>query len=207
MDDVPLELSDAEQAAIERLGFEFLASFYETALERRPGDLDALADLATVYTQLGRIADGLQLDRGYRMVELLKQGQYKPMPVADQVLSIYAGTQGFLDDVAVDKVQQFEADLLHYIQQHHPDLKKEVATIGKIDPSFRPFLGDSSRQVTAVLQLSGDPAVAVKGLTKSQQRSHAASMRTRTSPGPRGRSGTDSILSCCRPCRIAAFMS
>lgn len=63
MDDVPLELSDAEQAAIERLGFEFLASFYETALERRPGDLDALADLATVYTQLGRIADGLQLDR------------------------------------------------------------------------------------------------------------------------------------------------
>ncbi len=74
-----------------------------------------------------------QLARGVRMVELLKQGQYKPMPVADQVLSLYAGVNGFLDDVAVDKVQQFEVDLLHYITQHHPDLKKEITTIGKID--------------------------------------------------------------------------
>jgi minor extracellular serine protease Vpr len=52
------------------------------------------------------------------------------------------------------------------------------ATIGKIDPSFRPFLADSSKQVTAVLQLSGDPAVA---LPKAQQKSHAASMRLRQS--------------------------
>src|SRR5687767_7819606 len=56
-----------------------------------------------------------QLARGVRMVELLKQGQYKPMPVADQVLSIYAGVNGFLDDVPVNKVSQFEEDLLHYI--------------------------------------------------------------------------------------------
>jgi F-type H+-transporting ATPase subunit alpha len=49
------------------------------------------------------------------------------------VLSIYAGVNGFLDDVPVDKVQQFETDLLHYIQQNHPDLKKEVTTISKID--------------------------------------------------------------------------
>jgi F-type H+-transporting ATPase subunit alpha len=75
----------------------------------------------------------MQLARGVRMVELLKQGQYRPMPVADQVLSIYAGVNGFLDDVSVDKVQQFEGDLLHHIQQHHPELKKEVASIGKID--------------------------------------------------------------------------
>jgi len=74
-----------------------------------------------------------QLARGVRMVELLKQGQYKPMPVADQVLSIYAGVNGFLDDVEVDKVQQFEGDLLRYVQQHHPELKKEIASIRKID--------------------------------------------------------------------------
>jgi len=55
------------------------------------------------------------------------------MLVGDQVLSIYAGVNGFLDDVAVDQVRQFEEDLLRYIAQHHPDLKKEVATIGKID--------------------------------------------------------------------------
>jgi len=64
---------------------------------------------------------------------LLKQGQYKPMPVADQVLSIYAGVNGFLDDVEVDKVQQFEGDFLRYVQQHHPDLKKEITGLAKID--------------------------------------------------------------------------
>jgi F-type H+-transporting ATPase subunit alpha len=74
-----------------------------------------------------------QLARGVRMVELLKQGQYKPMPVADQVISIYAGTQGFLDDVAVEKIRQFEEDLLHYVTQHHPELRKEITSISKID--------------------------------------------------------------------------
>ena len=56
-----------------------------------------------------------QLARGARMVELLKQEQYKPMPVADQVLSIYAGVNGFVDDVPVNKVREFEAGLLEYI--------------------------------------------------------------------------------------------
>jgi F-type H+-transporting ATPase subunit alpha len=77
-----------------------------------------------------------QLNRGVRMVELLKQGQYKPMAVADQVLSIYAGVMGFLDDVAVNRVRQFEEDLLFYVAQHHPDLKKELAAKGKIDDAF-----------------------------------------------------------------------
>jgi F-type H+-transporting ATPase subunit alpha len=77
-----------------------------------------------------------QLARGARLVELLKQGQYKPMPVADQVLSIYAGTNGFLDDVPVNKVRQFEEDLLHYVSQHHPEVKKDLVAKGKIDEAF-----------------------------------------------------------------------
>jgi F-type H+/Na+-transporting ATPase subunit alpha len=77
-----------------------------------------------------------QLARGVRMVELLKQGQYRPMTVADQVLSIYAGVNGFLDDVAVDKVRQFEEDLLRYASEHHPQIKKELATKTKIDEAF-----------------------------------------------------------------------
>lgn len=98
-------------------------------------DLAQYREMAA-FSQFGSELDKatqMQLARGVRMVELLKQGQYKPMPVADQVLSIYAGVNGFLDDVPVDKVQQFEADLLHYVQQHHPELKKELTTIGKID--------------------------------------------------------------------------
>jgi F-type H+-transporting ATPase subunit alpha len=83
-----------------------------------------------------------QLARGVRMVELLKQGQYKPMPVADQVLSIFTGVNGFLDDVPVDQVQQFEGDFLRYVQQHHPDLKKEIVSISKIDDKVKERLNE-----------------------------------------------------------------
>ncbi|MGH7260266.1 MAG: F0F1 ATP synthase subunit alpha [Nitrospiraceae bacterium] len=89
-----------------------------------------------------------QLSRGVRMVELLKQGQYKPMPVADQVISIYAGTQGFLDDVAVDKIRQFEEDLLHYVTQHHPELRKEITSISKIDDA----VGSKLKQMIATFK-------------------------------------------------------
>jgi len=77
-----------------------------------------------------------QLARGARMVELLKQEQYKPMPVADQVLSIYAGVNGFLDDVPVNKVREFEAGLLEYIRDKHPQIREEVASKKKIDDEF-----------------------------------------------------------------------
>ena len=77
-----------------------------------------------------------QLNRGVRMVELLKQGQYKPMPVADQVLSIFAGVNGFLDDVAIKKIREFEDDLLRYVAQHHPEIKKTLTTKPKIDDTL-----------------------------------------------------------------------
>jgi F-type H+-transporting ATPase subunit alpha len=77
-----------------------------------------------------------QLNRGVRMVELLKQGQYKPMPVADQVLSIFAGVNGFLDDVSIKKIREFEDDLLRYVAQHHPEIKKTLTTKPKIDDAL-----------------------------------------------------------------------
>ncbi|MBA2486240.1 MAG: F0F1 ATP synthase subunit alpha [Nitrospira sp.] len=98
-------------------------------------DLAQYREMAA-FSQFGSELDKatqMQLARGVRMVELLKQGQYKPMPVADQVLSIYAGVNGFLDDVPVEKVLQFEADLLRYVSQNHQDMRKDIATVGKID--------------------------------------------------------------------------
>jgi len=77
-----------------------------------------------------------QLARGARMVELLKQGQYKPMAVADQVLTIYAGVNGFVDDVPVHKIRQFEEDMVRYFSEHHPGLKKEIVSKSKIDEAF-----------------------------------------------------------------------
>jgi F-type H+-transporting ATPase subunit alpha len=101
-------------------------------------DLAQYRELAA-FAQFGSELDKAtqaQLARGARLVELLKQDQYKPMPVADQIISIYAGTHGFLDDVPVEKVRQFEEDLLHYVAHHHPDVRKEITTLNKIDEAF-----------------------------------------------------------------------
>lgn len=69
-----------------------------------------------------------QIDRGARMMELLKQGQGVPMPVALQVVSIWAGTAGYLDDVPVSEVSRFEKEFLSYMQSRH---KKILTTIEK----------------------------------------------------------------------------
>jgi F-type H+-transporting ATPase subunit alpha len=75
-------------------------------------ELEAFAQLGTELDK----ATQRQLDRGRRMVELLKQPQYDPMDVTDQVISIYAGTKGYLDDVPVPEVNAFEKGLLAYFQ-------------------------------------------------------------------------------------------
>src|SRR6059036_2538948 len=74
-----------------------------------------------------------QLARGQRMVELLKQGQYRPMPVENQVISIFAGTNGYLDDVPVNRVRQFEEELLDYVTREHPKLQGDIVAKGKLD--------------------------------------------------------------------------
>ncbi len=67
-----------------------------------------------------------KLERGKRMVELLKQGQYVPLDVAKQVVSIFAGVKGFLDDIPVNKVRDFEAGLLSAVETKAPDILNEI---------------------------------------------------------------------------------
>jgi F-type H+-transporting ATPase subunit alpha len=67
-----------------------------------------------------------QLDRGARLVEILKQGQYVPLPVEKQVLIIYAGTTGLLDDLPTSALKAFEEDLYKFIEQKHGDILKEI---------------------------------------------------------------------------------
>src|SRR5262249_41172572 len=66
------------------------------------------------------------LERGARLVELLKQGPFSPMPVAEQVVSIYAGTRGHLDTVPVEDVRRFEAELLDYLRHHDEGVLAEL---------------------------------------------------------------------------------
>ena len=92
-------------------------------------DLAAYRELEA-FAQLGTELDPAsqrQLDRGARMVELLKQGQYQPYDVIDQCISIFAGSKGFLDDLPLNKVHAFEADLLDYFRATKRELRDQLA--------------------------------------------------------------------------------
>ena len=75
-----------------------------------------------------------QLTRGARLMELLKQGQYAPFPVEDQVVSIWLGTNGHLDDVPVEDVQRFESEFLDHVR-HTSKVLTVLAETGKLEDS------------------------------------------------------------------------
>jgi F-type H+-transporting ATPase subunit alpha len=91
-------------------------------------DLAAFRELEA-FAQLGTDLDAAtqrQLDRGARMVELLKQGQYRPFPIEEQVVSIFAGAKGFLDDLPESEVSTFEDALLKHLRHEHPEILEEL---------------------------------------------------------------------------------
>ncbi|MBE3589756.1 MAG: F0F1 ATP synthase subunit alpha [Firmicutes bacterium] len=91
-------------------------------------DLAQYRELAA-FAQFGSDLDKAtqaRLARGQRMVELLKQPQYQPMPVEEQVASIYAGTKGYLDDLPVERVQEFERGLLSFLRAERPEILKAI---------------------------------------------------------------------------------
>src|SRR5947199_1557081 len=92
-------------------------------------DLAAYRELEA-FAQIGTELDAAtqkQLDRGARLVELLKQPQYRPMPVEQEVMVIYAATNGFIDDVPINRVQEFQTALLMYIDGSAADLRSSLA--------------------------------------------------------------------------------
>jgi F-type H+/Na+-transporting ATPase subunit alpha len=91
-------------------------------------DLKAFAAFASDLDAASRA----QLDRGARLVELLKQGQNAPVPVAKQVVSIWAGTTGRLDDVPIEDIRRFEAEFQDYVSRDHSDLLDSIGSTGQI---------------------------------------------------------------------------
>ena len=107
-------------------------------------ELEAFAQLGTELDK----ATQLQLDRGYRMVELLKQPQYKPQDVIDQVLSLYAGSRGYLDKVDPTLVPQWEEEFLNYMRDEVPEVRQLLADGKKltdeIDEKLKSACGEFS---------------------------------------------------------------
>ena len=87
------------------------------------------------FTQFGSDLDKAtqdQLTRGSHMTELLKQGRYNPMPVAEQVIAIFAGNQGFLDDLPLDAVVRFRTEMLASIRASKPEIIETINTEKKL---------------------------------------------------------------------------
>jgi F-type H+-transporting ATPase subunit alpha len=102
-------------------------------------DLAQFRELAA-FAQFGSDLDKAtlaQIERGKRMMEILKQDQYVPMSMEEQVIVLFAGTKGYLDDVPVESVRKFEDELLRYIRDNKADIKKEVGEKKTVDDDLQ----------------------------------------------------------------------
>jgi F-type H+/Na+-transporting ATPase subunit alpha len=102
-------------------------------------DLEAFASFASDLDAVSRA----QLDRGARLVELLKQGQYSPMLVERQVVSVWAGTSGYLDDVPVPDISRFEAEFLENIARTNGGIFDAIRETGKLSDDTKVALKDA----------------------------------------------------------------
>jgi len=127
-------------------------------------DLAQYRELAA-FAQFGSDLDKAsqaQLNRGRRLVEILKQGQFQPLPVEKQIVVIFAGTQGYLDDLPVEQCRKFEEELYRFVDNAHRDLLEEIRTKRALDDELR-------RKLHAVIKEFKDRFVA----EPAAERAHA----------------------------------
>ncbi|GBE01971.1 ATP synthase subunit alpha [bacterium BMS3Bbin06] len=108
-------------------------------------DLAQFRELAA-FAQFGSDLDKStlqQIERGKRMVELLKQGQYSPLTIDEQIIVLYAGTQGFLDDLDVEEIGSFEQGLLSFVRSQKVDLKQDIVEKKALDEELKNRLSEA----------------------------------------------------------------
>src|SRR5579871_2885727 len=111
-------------------------------------DLAQYRELAA-FAQFGSDLDKVtqqQLNRGQRLVEILKQGQFSPLPFSKQILIIMAGTSGFLDDMPVNQVRDFEKKLYEYVDATNPGILRTIMEKKILDDQLKSQLGDLIKQ-------------------------------------------------------------
>jgi len=123
-----------------------------------------------------------QLERGRRVVEVLKQGQYDPLPVADQVAAIFAVTEGFMDDVDVADVHKFEAGLREYMRARYGHLLDSIAESGALDEdAMREAIGGFVSTWSAGTHTAAEEAAALRS-----EEAAARAMRQGDTDNPAG---------------------
>ncbi|HTT91732.1 MAG TPA: F0F1 ATP synthase subunit alpha [Acidimicrobiales bacterium] len=149
-----------------------------------------LQAFATFGSELDRVSRH-QLDRGARLTEILKQPQSAPMPVEEQVVSIYAGTKGFLDDLAVEDVRPFESALLQYLRTDRPDLLEHIRNTKDMPPADQldAAIGDVKKGFATVKSDDGAPQGGGAGTEQREQQGNGNSAQAgggAASPGAAG---------------------
>ena len=145
--------------SVSRVGSAAQVKAMKSAVGTLKSDLQQFRELES-FAAFGSDLDAVsqaQLDRGYRLVELLKQGLNSPLLVEEQVISIWAGTRGHLDGVAVEDVQRFESELLDWFRTREAAKLAAVKESGKIDDeeAFDAAISEFTEQFTGS-QSSGD---------------------------------------------------
>ncbi len=108
-------------------------------------DLASYRELAA-FAQFGSDLDEStqkRLNRGQKTMEILKQGQYQPMAVEDQIITIFAATRGYVDDVPLTKVAQFEEELLRYMHTVKKEIPQQILTDKKLSDELNKAIGDA----------------------------------------------------------------
>ncbi|EAJ8010811.1 F0F1 ATP synthase subunit alpha [Campylobacter jejuni] len=108
-------------------------------------ELQAFAQFASDLDEVSR----KQLERGQRMVELLKQPPYSPLSVEKQVVLIFAGTKGFLDDIAVSRIKEFEDGIYPFIEAKHPDIFEQIRSKKVLDSDLEEKLAKAINEFKA----------------------------------------------------------
>ena len=149
------------------------------------------------FAQFGSDLDAAtqrQLQRGARLVEVLKQPQYRPVPVEKQVVIIYAVTNGYLDDVDVAHIRQWEKDFLDYLEANHPAVLTDIRTKKALDDDLTNRLKCSITRSSRCLRPSMAKSRQLKGRIRSVQNTRkitrtmelVATSQAEAGPGPDG---------------------
>jgi F-type H+-transporting ATPase subunit alpha len=159
-------------------------------------DLEAFASFASDLDAASRA----QLDRGERLVELLKQGQYSPFPVERQVVSIWAGTTGQLDEVPVDDVRRFEDEFLDYVGRSHAGIFDAIRESGRLSDDTKTALKDAIENFKKSFETGGgellvtdDQVAAMDPDEAGQEKIKRYAPEARDGQGSRDRTGTDTM--------------
>ncbi len=127
-------------------------------------DLAQYRELAA-FAQFGSDLDQSsqrQLNRGKRLVEILKQPQFQPLPVEKQILIIYAGTQGLVDDLPVEQVRAFEAELYRFVDNAHPGLLQQIREKKVLDDAMKAELTKVIKEMKERFVAEHESAAAAK---------------------------------------------